>query len=179
MSKLSRYNIAFKGLAQGKHEFLYELDKSFFEAFENSMIEDGDAKVKLVLEKQSSLMVLWFHISGTVFIQCDRCLDYYSQPISGENRIYIKFGEDEFNEGDEVIWVSVNDYQINVSQLMYEFVSLALPIRHVHPDDENGNSECNPEMLSKLNIVNDDNYDDEEEQTDSRWDDLKKLLDNE
>ena len=178
MSKMSRYNIAFKGLSQGKHEFLYELDKSFFGAFENSIVEDGQVSVNIVLEKQSALLVLWFYINGTVNIQCDRCLGLFDQPISGKNRIIVKFGEENLDDGDDVIWVSVNDYQLNVAQLMYEFVSLALPIRHVHPDNENGESACDPEMIDKLNNLN-VSKNDEEDITDSRWDGLKKLLDNE
>jgi uncharacterized metal-binding protein YceD (DUF177 family) len=174
---MSRYNIAFKGLSQGKHEFLYELDKSFFGAFENSIVEDGQVSVKIVLEKQSALLVLWFYISGTVNVQCDRCLEFFDQPISGENRIIVKFGEQNLDEGDEVIWVSVNDAQLNVTQLMYEFVSLALPIRCVHPDDENGKSTCDPGMIGKLNDFK-VNGNDEEGIPDSRWDSLKKLLDN-
>jgi len=44
----------------------------------------------------------------------------------------------------------------------------------VHPDDENGKSTCDPEMLSKLNeyIVSG------EKGSDPRWNDLKKLMNN-
>jgi len=176
MNKMSCYNIAFKGLSSGKHEFLYEVDKSFFDAFENSIIEDGNVSVKIELEKQSALLVLWFYVSGSVNIQCDRCLELFSQPINSKNRIIVKFGEENMDEGDEVIWVSVNDYQLNVAQLIYEFVSLALPIRHVHPDDENGNSTCNPEMIERLNKAMET---DQGPKDDSRWDSLKNLLNNE
>ena len=61
---------------------------------------------------------------------------------------------------------------------MYEFVSLSFPIRHVHPDDEIGNSSCDPGMIDKLNDFNISKTN-EEGNTDSRWDSLKKLLDNE
>ncbi|MDX9883671.1 MAG: DUF177 domain-containing protein [Prolixibacteraceae bacterium] len=178
MSKMSLYNIAFKGLSQGKHEFLYELDKSFFGAFENSMVEDGQISVKIILEKRSALLVLWFYIHGTVHIQCDRCLEWFDQPVTGENRIIVKFGEENMDDGDEVIWVSVNDYQLNVAQLMYEFVSLALPIRHVHPDNKNGESTCEQGMIDKLNNLN-VCKNGEKDIPDPRWDGLKKLLNNE
>ena len=178
MSKMSRYNIAFKGLSQGKHEFLYELDKNFFEAFENSVIEEGQVDVKIILEKQSALLILWFYIDGVVHIQCDRCLEYFDQSVSAKNRIIVKFGEDDLDEGDEVIWVSVTEYQLNVAQLMYEFVSLALPIRRVHPDDENGESTCDEEMMDRLQEFN-VSESEGEVKTDSRWDELKKLIDNE
>ncbi|MFY9150728.1 MAG: DUF177 domain-containing protein [Prolixibacteraceae bacterium] len=175
MSILSFYNIAFKGLSQGKHIFDYEIDDKFLKAFEGGVIDEGRINVRLTLEKQSSLMVLWFEIKGNVRVQCDRCLEMYDQRIKSKERIFVKFGEKEFSDGDDVIWVSVNDYQLNVAQLIYEFVCLAVPIKKIHPKDENGNSGCDPEMIEKLNkyVIKED------EKNNSVWNDLKKLLDNE
>jgi uncharacterized metal-binding protein YceD (DUF177 family) len=171
MSILSFYNIAFKGLSQGKHVFDYEVDRKFFSEFEGGIIEEGNVKVTVTLEKQSSLMILRFDVIGIVQVQCDRCLEWYNQPIEGKEKIFVKFGEKEYAEGDEVIWVSTNDYQLNVAQLIYEFIGLAIPIKRVHPDDENGNSSCDPEMIEKLNkyLIR------ESEKNLSVWNDLKKL----
>lgn len=175
MSILSFYNIAFKGLSQGKHIFEYETDDKFFAEFEGGVVDEGKVHVCLTLEKQSSLMILWFEIKGYVRVQCDRCLEMYDQRIKSKERIFVKFGEKEYTEGDDVIWVSVNDYQLNVAQLVYEFVCLAVPIKKIHPKDENGNSGCDPEMIEKLNkyVIRED------EKNNSVWNDLKKLLDNE
>ncbi|MBW8325635.1 MAG: DUF177 domain-containing protein [Prolixibacteraceae bacterium] len=175
MSILSFYNVAFKGLSQGKHIFDYEVDDKFFHEFEGGLVDEGKVNVRLTLEKQSALMVLWFDLKGTIKVQCDRCLEMYDQPIESQDRIFVKFGEKEFNEGDDVIWVSTNDYQLNMAQLIYEYIGLAIPIKRIHPDDENGNSTCDPEMIEKLSkyVI------EEDEQPNSVWDDLKKLLDNE
>jgi uncharacterized metal-binding protein YceD (DUF177 family) len=175
MNILSFYNIAIKGLSQGKHVFDYEIDSKFFAEFEGGVVDEGKVNVHLTLEKQSSLMILWFDLKGTVEVQCDRCLEMYSQPVKSQERIFVKFGEKEFNAGDDVIWVSINDYQLNVAQLIYEFICLAVPIKKVHPDDENGNSSCDPEMIEKLDkyVVREDG------QNNPVWNDLKKLLDNE
>lgn len=175
MSILSFYNIAFKGLSQGKHIFDYEVDGRFFAEFEGGLVEAGNVAVKLTLEKQSSLMIFTFDVKGTVRVQCDRCLEMYDQPIKSKERIFVKFGEKEFSDGDDVIWVSVNDYQLNVAQLIYEYIGLAIPIKRVHPDDEEGNSTCDPEMIEKLDkyVVRED------EVKNPVWNDLKKLLDNE
>jgi uncharacterized metal-binding protein YceD (DUF177 family) len=176
----SQYNIAFKGLGQGKHEFEYEIDRKFFESFDSDIVDDGNVTVKVILEKQSSLMVLWFYVNGTIRIQCGRCLELYDQPIKNQGRIFVKVGDEEFEEGDDVIWIDENDYQINVAQLIYEFICLAIPIRQVHPDNPDGSSSCNPEMLAKLKeYETNDSAEPEKKPTDSRWDDLKKLLDNE
>jgi len=178
MAGISAYNIAFKGLALGTHEFDFQIDKKFFDHFDGGIADDGDIQAKIVLEKQSALMVLWFHVSGTVKIQCDRCLELYDQPVESENKVFIKYGEDDFEDGDDVIWVNVNDHQVNVAQMIYDFIILAIPIRQVHPKGKDGKSLCNPEMLQKLkNLTH--TQEKPEEETDSRWDDLKKLLGNE
>jgi len=174
MSILSYYNIGFKGLSQGTHIFEYEIDEKFFAEFEGGLVEKGQVNVRVTLEKQSSLMVFWFDIGGTVQVQCDRCLEMFDQKIQSQDKIFVKFGEKEYVEGDDVIWVGVNDYQLNVAQLIYEFIGLAIPIRNSHPDDENGDSTCDPEMIERLNrfLVRD------QEPNNTVWNELKKIIDN-
>ena len=175
MNSQSFYNIAFKGLSQGKHTFEYDIESKFFSEFGGGVVNEGQVKVLITLDKQSALMILWFDVEGTVRVQCDRCLEMYDQPIKGSDRIFVKFGDKEFEDGDDVIWVSTNDYQLNVAQLIYEFICLAVPIKNIHPNDENGNSTCDPEMIKRL-----DNYIIKEgKEQNSVWNDLKKLLDNE
>ena len=178
MGRLTTYNIEFKGLALGLHEFDFQIDKKFFDLFDGGIAEDGNIEAKITLEKQSALMVLKIRVFGTIKIQCDRCLDLYNHLISSENKVFIKYGEKDFEEGDDVIWVSANDHQVNVAQMIYDFIILTIPIRQVHPNDEDGKSRCNPEMLRKLKDLS---YiqNKSEIKPDSRWDDLKKLLENE
>ena len=175
MGSQSFYNIAFRGLSQGKHIFEYEIDGTFFSEFEGSVVDEGNVNVRLVLEKQSTLLILNFDFEGQVKVQCDRCLEMYDQAIKGSNQVFVKFGDKEFEDGDDVIWVSAKDNQLNVAQLIYEFICLAVPIKRIHAEDENGNSTCNPEMIEKLDkyIVKN------EGKNNPAWNDLKKLLNNE
>ena len=175
MSILSHYNIAFKGLSIGKHVFEFVADDKFFREFDGGVVDEGTVHVRVTLEKQSSLMTFWFDIKGSVRVQCDLCLEMYDQPIESKERIFVRLGERENIEGDDLIWISPDDYQLNVAQLIYEFIGLAIPIKKVHPEDENGNSTCDPEMIEKLNkyIVREDQVEN------PVWKDLKKLLDNE
>ena len=69
MSSQSFYSIAFKGLAQGKHTFEYDIDSKFFSEFGGGVVDEGQVKVLITLEKQSALMVLWFAVEGTVRVQ--------------------------------------------------------------------------------------------------------------
>lgn len=175
MSSQSFYNIAYRGLSQGKHVFEYDIDDKFFSEFEGGVVEEGDVNVCLTLEKQSALMILNFDVKGQVKVQCDRCLEMYDQPIEGSDKVFVKFGDKEFEDGDDVIWVGANEHQLNVAQLIYEFICLAIPIKRIHPDDENGNSTCDPEMIEKLDkyIIKD------EDANNPVWNDLRKLLNNE
>ncbi len=175
MNSQSFYNIAFRGLSQGKHTFEYEVGTKFFSEFDGGVVEEGDVNVCLTLEKQSALMILTFDFEGKVSVQCDRCLEIYDQPIEGSDQVFVKFGEKEFEDGDEVIWVGANDNQLNVAQLIYEFICLAVPIKRIHPVDKNGNSTCDPEMIEKLDKYIIKN----EGETNPLWNDLKKLLNNE
>lgn len=177
MANLKAYNVALKGLGLGKHRFDYQVGSAFFKYFDGGIADDGNVDITLELEKQSSLIVLWFHVHGTVKIQCDRCLDLFDQPVDSQNKVFVKYGEEKFEEGDDVIWVAPDDSHINVAKLIYDFIILSIPIKHVHPDDANGESLCNPEMLEKLNLLSVQDVEQEEEpETDSRWDELKKLL---
>ncbi|MFV0377216.1 MAG: YceD family protein [Mangrovibacterium sp.] len=178
MAGINSYNIEFKGLALGTHVFDFRIDNYFFDLFDGGIADDGNLQVQLTLEKQSALMVLWFHAEGTVKIQCDRCLDLYDQAIRCENKVFIKYGEDNYEDGDDVIWVNTNDHQVNVAQMIYDFIILAIPFRQVHPKDKDGKSLCNKEMLKKLKALT-ASPEKTEPTSDSRWDDLKKLLENE
>jgi uncharacterized protein len=175
---LSKYEIAFKGLKEGDHQFEFELDDAFFDKFENSEVKKGSLVAKVLLTKQSTLLILEFTVKGYVELMCDRCLDQYNQKINNKNKLFVKFGLEEEEMSDDVIVISFEDHQINVAQYLFELVILGLPIKHVHPNKK-GKSTCDPEMIKKLDeyLVNDDS-DVEEEPVDDRWNELKKLLDN-
>lgn len=182
MKTLSKYNIAFKGLKEGDHHFEFKLDDQFFEKFENSIVQKGNFDAKVTLKRQASLMILKMSVKGKAELECDRCLDNYLQKVKNSSSLYIKFGSEAEEMSDDVVVIPFDEYQINVAHFLYELVILGLPIKHVHPDDEFGNSTCNPGMVDKLNeylIVGDHVSETEETQeTDDRWNELKKLLDN-
>jgi len=175
MNTLSKYNIVFKGLKTGIHEFNIHVEKELFDYFGKEIINDSDISAKVVLEKQNALIILTFDISGTVNIQCDRCLDYYDQPVKSKNKIFVKYEkeENEDEENEDIIIIRPEDSEINVGKLIHDFIVLALPLKRVHPDDENGNSLCNPEMIKRIEKLST-----AEKSTDDRWNKLKKLLNN-
>ena len=71
----NKYNIEFKGLKEGLHEYEYKVDDKFFEHFNESLVKNGNITVKAELEKRSAFLKLQFTISGWLELICDRCLD--------------------------------------------------------------------------------------------------------
>ena len=48
-----KYDIEFKGLKEGLHDFGFEADNKFFAHFEDSLVENGKITVKVIFEKRS------------------------------------------------------------------------------------------------------------------------------
>jgi len=173
VNKLQSYDIAFKGLKDGVHEFEYDLDARFFELIEDSLISDGEIKAKVQLTKTVTLLTLIFDIKGKVYTQCDRCLDPLEIPVKYNGKLLIKFGEAYEEVSDEIIVIPHDDHAFNVAQTLYELIGVSLPVQKTHK--KNG---CNPEMISRLNNYGESHHTDEEEQEiDPRWSELKKLID--
>ncbi len=179
MDRLRNYGIPFKGLKEGKHQFDYEINADFFQLFEQPLIEKGEVKVIVELNKSSALLTLKFKIEGTVETVCDKCLEAMTLPVENETLLYVKFGDEYDEPTDEIIVLPHDEHEINVAQLVYEFICVVLPIRHVHVDDENGNATCNAEMLNQLNnyLVEERTEEEQDDDMDPRWAALKNLVD--
>jgi uncharacterized protein len=166
------YTIPLSGLKEGRHNFDFEIDKKFFEKFEESEVKEGSLIANIVIDKRSTHSDLVIRISGNVRICCDRCLEMFFHPVVCENRLLIKFGKSIEDIDPDILSLPVGDNELDLQQHIYEFIMLALPIRRVHPNDSKGNSTCDPVMLKKL----DELIVDEETEIDPRWDELKKLM---
>ena len=177
MLNRKEYIIPFVGLSLGEHIYEYQIDGKFFDDFEFSEIHESDISLKISLLKQSSMMVLMFDIKGTVAVECDRCTDTFNLPIEGTYKLIVKVGgADTGNDDDDIITIAANDYELDLTQYIYEYISLSLPIKRVHPDNKKGESTCNKEMLKKLStFLTEEEKETDEPTTDPRWDGLKNI----
>ncbi len=168
------YSIPLSGLKEGRHAIDFEIGNEFFERFEESEIKEGSLIAYIELDKRSTHIDLAIRLSGSVRICCDRCLEMFSYPVNCENRLLVKYSRIIEEIDPDVLTIPMDESELDLQQHLYEYIHLALPIRRVHPDDRNGNSTCDPEMLKKLDelIIERDN------ENDPRWDDLKKLMNN-
>jgi uncharacterized metal-binding protein YceD (DUF177 family) len=175
----TKYDIEFKGLKEGLHEFEYEIEDKFFEHFDQDLVSVGNLVVNVDFEKRNTFLKLYFNIKGWVELTCDRCLEDYRQKVKMKSELLVKFDENNYEDDDEVVWLLPEEHKINLAQLIYEYIVLGIPMKHVHPDKKNGESGCNPEMLERINNQSpQEPEENEENEIDPRWEALKKLRNN-
>ena len=172
MNSLEFLKIDLKGLKEEETSLELSLENDFFKALDGAEVKQGSLHVSVSIRKASGFFELLFHTKGYVVIPCDRCLDDMEQPVETDNRLIVKFGS-SYSEEDDIIVVPEDEGILDMSWFIYEFVALAIPIRHVHAPGK-----CNPAMTKALEELSADRSSDEEsdQPTDSRWDKLKTLI---
>ncbi len=168
--------IPFGGLKQGKHQFEFDINKTFFDAFEFDEYNDVNIKVSLVLDKKSTMLELHFKHKGTVNVPCDLTNEDFDLPVKGKLELIVKYGDEYNDENDEMLILPHGEHQMDVAQYIYEMIVLSVPTKRVHPGVKDGSIDAG--ILNKLEELAPKEVPEkkEEKNTDPRWDELKKLL---
>ena len=168
------YSIPLAGLKEARYTYEFMIGDDFFKGFEGSEIKRGEFKAVVDLQKSSTHLELDIVINGRAEVMCDRCLEAFYMPLSSANRLFVKQGREWEEEDPDLVTMPLDEHEIDLSQYFYEYIHLALSIKRIHPDDSDGNSTCDPEMIRKLknHLLHG------EAEPDPRWDDLKKLTRN-
>lgn len=164
MGNKREYEIAFVGLKPGIHEYNYQVDDKFFADYKETDPEDigfknCNASVKLLLEKNTSFLMLKFEVGGSVNVICDRCGNTLPINLWDEFNLVIKQIEnpDEMNQNEEdpdVFYISRTESHIHIADWIYEFVMLSIPMQRMCSDEEVGGPQCNKEILDLLKKMN-------------------------
>lgn len=172
MDRLDKYSIPFAGLVKGDHQFEFEIDDQFFESFENTVIHKANVRIEIDFNKAETVLTLLFRMKGYFTQTCDRCLEEFDIPVDLTQVLLVRFGIPGVGETDDIIVIAHSDHHLGVAQHIYDYLSLQVPMRVVHPDDENGNPGCNPEFLERLQKEDDEK---DKPSGDPRWEILKNL----
>jgi uncharacterized metal-binding protein YceD (DUF177 family) len=176
MSGRREFEIAFVGLKPGDHEFSYEIDEKFFVEYPPRDFSNILAKVRLMLEKNTSFMILKFEVGGTVNLVCDRCGNTIHHQLWEDFEVLVKLVDnpEQMNEEEEdpdVHYIGRGESHLNVESWIYEFILLSIPTHPICDDDEKGESTCNKQVLEMLNKMNDKG----EQSQNPIWKDLDKF----
>jgi uncharacterized metal-binding protein YceD (DUF177 family) len=173
MKDLKQFNIQYIGLKEESHLFEYQIGKSFFDAYNFDEYFDANINVAITLDKKSSLLNLSFKAQGTINVACDVSGEIFDQEIETELQLIVKFGEEYNDENEEILILPYSEFQLNVSQYIYEMVVLSVPSKRVHPKVLDGSMESEAlKRLEELRVK-------EQKPTkivDPRWDKLKNLI---
>ena len=172
MDYKTQFIIPVTGLKPGTHQFDFLIDDTFFEQFEYSEIKSGNINLQVIIEKEENLVVFHFSFKGQVTIPCDRCYEPLYMPIEGNERLILKFGTDFHEESEEIQVVPIGENHFDISPFIYEYIHLALPARRVHPDNEEGESTCNADIIRRLEDL------ERSSMPDPRWEALARLKKN-
>ena len=176
MKPLKEFIIQFVGLKLGEHCFEYKIDKKFFEYFEYEEFNDAKVNVSIVLIKKATLLELHFNAVGIVNVFCDLTNERYNQEIENDFDLVVNFGDNYNDENEEILIIPHGEYEINISQYIYELIALSIPSRRIHPGIKDGTLKS--EILDKLEELSPKGLEEkkDKEVIDPRWNTLKKLL---
>lgn len=174
MKNLKEYFIPFTGLKIGKHHFDYQIDNSFFEYFDFDEYNSVDVKVCVELDKKHTMLELDFSHKGTVNVFCDVTGEQFDLKISAESKLVVQFGDVFNNENEALLVIPHGEFELDISQYIYENIILSVPVKRIHPGIKDGTLKT--EALDTLDKLSPKEENNESEDIDPRWENLKKLL---
>lgn len=132
------FEIPVNGLAQGETTFLGCADKEFFAKFENNEILDACLDVTMFVDKQQEYVDIDCDVDGTITVPCDRCLAPVEIPVSASAsfRLRMKGSGAALTEDQEEVFLPEGSDVLDLSQEVYDFSLLALPLQRFHQEGE-------------------------------------------
>ena len=113
------------------HEF--EGNNDFFEALDQELIQKGNFKATVVLNKNETMIQMMYNITGSVELTCDRSLDLFDFPVDITQKMILKFSDHNEEITEELVLIDRNTQYINVAQDIFDFIGLQIPIKKLHP----------------------------------------------
>lgn len=149
------YEIAFVGLKPGVHEYDYVITDKFFEPFQQQDFKNCQAQVKLSFDKKTGFMLLRFEIGGSLEVTCDRCNNPLPFELWDEFNVTVKIVEEpelmnDQEDDPDVYYISRGESHIDVSNWIYEFINLSIPMQKTCQYEKMDGPHCNPTVLDML-----------------------------
>lgn len=162
MNQKRDFEIAFVGLKPGIHEYHFEITDKFFESFQQQDFHNCHATVKLTLDRRSGFLLLKFEIGGHLQVICDRCSNDLPLQLWDEFNMTVKMVDDpammnQQEEDPDVFFISRTESHINLTDWIYEFVNLSIPMQKTCTYENMDGPYCNKaaqDILQKMRVDN-------------------------
>jgi uncharacterized metal-binding protein YceD (DUF177 family) len=120
-------------VVQSHRVLTYNLGAAFFMLFENSLLEKGELTVIVKVGRNHGNIQLLFSITGAVELTCDRSLEIFAYPVNIEKEVNFGLSHESEELATELYMVEHKTTTINIAQHIYDFVSLEVPMKKLHP----------------------------------------------
>ena len=149
------FEIAWQGLKLGEHELIFDLDDKFLMwKYPETEYKQLNVQIKVTFDKQVNFFMFHFNIDGSLVVPCDRCGEEFELSLWDESDLLVKLNdvedEDQIEEEADVVFISRSETVLDISDWLYEFLMLSIPLQKIHPQDAKGNDTCNPDVLAFL-----------------------------
>jgi uncharacterized metal-binding protein YceD (DUF177 family) len=106
-------------------------------------------------------MLLKFDLDGHLDVICDRCGNNLTLQLWDEFNLIVKMVDDpevmnEREEDPDIYYISKGESHLYISDWIYEFINLAIPMQKMCKEDEIGGPQCNNEVLARLKQMEDE-----------------------
>ena len=120
----------------GEAVFEWKAGKDFFESFENEEVIDAQLDINTILRKAGGYVTVDCKVVGELTLTCDRCAEDLVMPIDVAIALNVRFGQEEEVDDDvrETIFIPAGESALDLSQTIYDYVCLSLPLQRVHPE---------------------------------------------
>lgn len=185
VKEIKKYDIGIAKLSNKKHEYEFELHDPFFALFDQSLINGGNLKAEVTLEKSELLITIGFRITGDLNLTCDRTLEEFAFPVDIQETLLVRYGTEELELADNVIQITHDTNNLNLAQHIFDYLGLAVPMKKLHPrclaEDQQREADEDAEVMhifstkdtGKDGFPGSEGGEDGED--DPRWDALRKI----
>lgn len=172
MAGAEAFRVNIVGLSNKIHHFHYEIGDSFFREYGTDLVSSGHFNAEVSLNKHETFIEATFSIKGKATLICDRSLEPFEQPIETEKMVVFKFGDENREISDDIILIDRDTVSLELGQFMYEFIGLAVPMKKLHPRFQNEDESEDGKIVYSSREENENGHTND---TDPRWEKLKKL----
>lgn len=141
--------ISLNEVTGGAKVFDWRVGLEFFQSFENENILGADVEVKVSISKVEGSFLVDVALNGTLTVPCDRCGEAVELPCRTKASLIAMHQEEDSDiwekDGREIIPLPTDASALDLSQDIYDFAILSLPMKCAHKKGQ-----CSAEALAAL-----------------------------
>ena len=165
------YNINLNSITKESKFYSFIIRDDFFKAFESSEVTKANIDIVINAKKEYKKYILNIKLTGVIKnILCDLCTEELNIPVKNSTAIILQESKEQLESSDEIIYILPHQNTINLKSLFFEIITLSIPNKRIHINDQEGNSECNNDMLELI-----EKYMQKEVVYDERWKKLNEI----